>query len=68
MKFGHYPCTLEDLSVCWLMYQQQEEKFERFGQYMCNNHRDSGNPWPELFYEIDDQKAYQLCMAEIAGC
>ena len=40
----------------WFM----EPGFERFGQYMYNKYFFDSDPWPELFYEEDPDKAFSL--------
>ena len=34
----------------------------RFGQYMCNKHNEE---WPELFYQEDHYKAFDMLMEQI---
>ena len=41
--------------------------FERFGQYMYNKYFFDSEPWPELFYEEDEDKAFALIANECLG-
>lgn len=57
--------TLKDLVEEWTYWWLNEDaQHLRFGQYIINNYY-KGELWAELFYEIDDDKAFAMLAERI---
>lgn len=66
-RFRGYPKTTKDLHRCWLDWAENNQHKLRFGQWMYNNYINDGEPFTELFYCDDNNKAYEMCMIMITG-
>lgn len=51
--------TTEDVSRAITEYYRSASK-QRLGQYLINNLPSITSPWPELFYEEDNEKAKKI--------
>jgi len=48
-------------------YRREADTTLRFGQWYINTYRPAHNPWPELFYERDDDKAWQMIIDDVTA-
>lgn len=66
-RFGEYLTDSTDLFIIWIRWNQTQRPRQRFGQFVINNCLHDGKPWPELWYETDSAKAYNMIAEHILG-
>ena len=66
-RFIDYPETTEELTYCWIKWNKKHGSSGplRFGQWMIVEYASPGIVWPELFYEPDHNKAFNIILKEL---
>lgn len=56
--------SVEEVIKQWYKWMFSNPRTERFGQWFCNRCLIADISWPELFYEEDSVKAFNMAYAE----
>lgn len=63
--------TVDELNVEYAKFRPVKDSkgydAVRFGQHVWNKHGAPGHSFPELFYERDARKAYEIAFKELNG-
>lgn len=50
-----------DLSTIYAAWFENKQN-QRFGQFLVNNYGTDKDPWPELFYEENEEKVWRIVL------
>ena len=63
--------TLTDLNTLFVYYNKLKPvantapNSQRFGQWICNDYCPTNSTWPELYYEPNDRKAFNMIVQKL---